>query len=1198
MANSSQLLGDDDGATIDNGFPLLSLGVSQPSDPRPSCLAPPATTATLNLSVPSLPQSHASDELALHAATLHSPQHQQHDNTAEPTSAAEEHRPNKPLTQLSQLLAEDGHEQEADEQLSQQQQQQQQQQSDDYDSDGEPTWETVHPDIADDDEAGGGGSGSGAREQSHSASASATVDDSLGGAMELSLFDDGSQLPDDDELALQATRATAASQRNLIASLPAFPSLPSGLRTPPPVIPSTPSPTSERPSPNTGNGQLAVATGGLSPRSPHVVQSSIGIASSSPPSTSPQPALPATEPVSSSSSSSSSASTASSVSLAAEQPASPPEPTRRTSTYSQETNPVLSLHSSSSSSSPSPSLPSHPQPPTGYSQHPSMPALEQATGDQPDMHVDELLLLHDGERQSVPAEAARDEDGFVRPALPQRQATQERRSGGSQRAASQSILSPPHSPLRSSPHSPVQCPPRPTSSRSSQSSSVSSPARSAAVAATSPATPPRAPPSLSPQLASVQSLASQLQSQVESQAWDLSYHYPELDAAAREQLIAERGLTAVYGQTSAAAAESKPENTAEDSKDGEQSEAVEEAGKEAGEPVALDPHHEGQQSLEFDIDVDLSDHEDDDTSYRPAEQQAAQYSPSLPIAHSTFCSQDSDDIPQFTISAQHSFTSSSPLPSAPPVSSVPPPPAVHSPVYTVSSSPSLSLSPLSPPLAAAAPTSHIPAAVTNHVARRTRSQIMPQQPQPAMTSAPLRHRAAALAQQHEDEREQLEEEEEQEDEDEPQKESRVRSLDRQLSIDPEHPSSDTVLQQRQLMRDIRKQQRHQEKARSKPAAAATSAAHSNAPTRMNRQLSRDRHEQRTRAEQRQAAVTERQEQISSEEEEEEVDDDFVPRSGKRPYSATRVHSRVLNKKTSGRAQGTSTHGRAREPVSEQDAQQAPRSSHEKRHGIAEDAHVDESEQDEEDDDKENEQQAQGKQWKRLRKPNRGDTDRSQTATASGKKVKASERAGKLRQSSLLEHYSSTPTPPVTADELLDFTPDPAPTSLPPPALRTPAMSRHIVTSKPALTSTPTTAPPLFASVDRHSSTSSSSTTTSTSSPSRPSATVSIATRRGLVDITNTASSRQRPPPPGSPTKQPSNGWRTKRRKGDDGTEWEESPPSKRLDAVRPQQGGSMGGGTRIGLRRSAANVGSMRRRQEEAGERAIVVLDATQDPDG
>ena len=62
--------------------------------------------------------------------------------------------------------------------------------------------------------------------------------------------------------------------------------------------------------------------------------------------------------------------------------ASPPDQARRASTYSQETNPVLSLHSSSSSSSPS----LHAAP-IQYSQHPSMPPLEHATGDQPDIDV-------------------------------------------------------------------------------------------------------------------------------------------------------------------------------------------------------------------------------------------------------------------------------------------------------------------------------------------------------------------------------------------------------------------------------------------------------------------------------------------------------------------------------------------------------------------------------------------------------------------------------------------------------------------------------------------------------------------------------------------------------------------------------------------------------------------------------------------
>ena len=247
-------------------------------------------------------------------------------------------------------------------------------------------------------------------------------------------------------------------------------------------------------------------------------------------------------------------------------------------------------------------------------------------------------------------------------------------------------------------------------------------------------------------------------------------------------------------------------------------------------------------------------------------------------------------------------------------------------------------------------------------------------------------------------------------------------------------------------------------------------------------------------------------------------------------------------------------------------------------------------------DKENEQ-SNSKQWKRLRKPKKGDSG-AQATTFSAKKVKASERANKLRQSSLLEHYSSTPslTPPVVMEEPLEFTPDPSAASLPPPALSTPAPSRTRAGSKSTLTSTPVTAPALFAT--------SSASSTSISPPARPAATtISIASRRGLVDITNTVNSRQRPPATNSVVaKQPSNGWRTKRRKGDDGTEWEESPPGKRVDAgsrqQQQQQRSSSGSGTAgVSLRRSAANVGSLGRRAGRA-ERDIVVLDATQDPDG
>ena len=271
-----------------------------------------------------------------------------------------------------------------------------------------------------------------------------------------------------------------------------------------------------------------------------------------------------------------------------------------------------------------------------------------------------------------------------------------------------------------------------------------------------------------------------------------------------------------------------------------------------------------------------------------------------------------------------------------------------------------------------------------------------------------------------------------------------------------------------------------------------------------------------------------------------------------------------------------------------------RSSKKKRIVTSDDERADEGSE-REGNDNENEQER-VTPWKRLRKPQRGDSDRSQTTTASGKKVRASERVGKLRQSSLLEHYSSTPsaTPPIAVNELLDFTPEPATAFMSHAVLRPPVAPRHGVaaTTRSTVASIPAAGSARLSSVDRYP-----SNATSISPPARAPATVSVASRRGLVDITNTVNSRQRPPV--SPSKQPSSGWRTKRRKGDDGAEWEESPPAKRVEPASTQQrsGGSSVAGGRVGLRRSAAVVGSMRSRGERVA-REIVVLDATQDPDG
>ena len=1188
MANTSRMQVGYDGAEADGGFPPLSLGLShsQPSsDLRPASLALPTTAtatvtaATLGLSVPSLPQSYASDDpCVLNKPPSPQPQHAEH---AAGAPADSELRTTSDDTDRQQQAAAEQKEEE--------------QPTDD--SDDEPAWETVHADdtaaLDDDDDTG-------------EKLGSSTVEDSLS-AMQLSLFDDATQLPDDIDLLPPHTTAphpttTTASQHNLVSSLPAFPSLPSGLRTPPPVVPATPSPPlGERLSPATGSGsgRAGVVGGLLSPRSPDVVLSSIG-APSPPPS--PQPALPATEPVSSSSSSSSASSASSAA--ASVPPILPPELVRRPSTYSQETNPILSLQSTPSSPSPVPSLP--PQP---YSQHLSMPALEQATADQPDMDVEGLL--QSGERQSS-VEAVRDEDGFVRPALPRRQTTQERRNGSQQ--ASQAVLSPPHSPPRSSVLSP-------------HSSSSSSSPPSAATAAP-PGTPPRAAAasSVSMQRSASQLLASQMQSQVESQAWDLAYHYPELDAAAREQLIVDRGLTAVYGQRRSSVtnatdreesrvdAEEEAEAEAEEE---EQLEAVDEdQAADATDSTAVQAQQGMQQSQEFDIDIDLSDHEDADndaTEQPPAAQPADQSALSHPIPDATFCDDDSDDIPQFTIS--HSFTASNGSPPAEQYATAAPLAAVVSPEFSLAWSPSDS--PLSPPPPAVTPTKQVNGTATNHVASRTRSRelqqseahtppLPPPPPPPSQRAAAIDHRPERNGQ--EAEKRQTEQ---------AQNGSNGQSLERQLSIDPEHPGSDTVLQQRQLMRDIRKQQRREERFNNKPTAAATKTATTHkTPTRTDRQPSEGR-QTRTRA--RQGVAVREKDRSGSEEKakenEEEEDDDFVPLSNRlRPYSATREHQRRTADKSERRSAHVSRERSSRSDGGEREARLVPTNSNTKRKVILDDDEIEEAQED--DNDKENDQPP-TKQWKRLHKPHKDDDSSSAQSTPfSAKKVKASDRANKLRQSSLLEHYSSTPTltPPIAVEEPLDFTPDPA--SLPPPALFTPApaaYSTRRVAGKAAVACAPSTAPSLFASTSSRntspSSSSASSSSTSLTSPCRPvptpalapAATISIASRRGLVDITNTVNSRQRP----LTAKQPSNGWRTKRRKGDDGTEWEESPPSKRVpDAGRPQrssgEAGAGGGGGGGGLRRSAANVASLGRRggRERRVEREVVVLDATQDQDG
>ena len=243
MANTSRLQTRDADARAVVGFPLLSLDLSQHDDLRSSSstsLAPvlPVVGVSLGLSVPSLPQSYAPDDALLSRST--SPQQQR----AESNDIEQHAQQQQSAVVVEQK--EDGQPAEASDE-------------------DEPTWETVHHDDT------------AAHDVVEGEYISSAVEDSLG-AMALSLFDDGSQLPADDmDAGTHAPRFHATQpQRNLLSSLPAFPSLPSGLRTPPPFVPATPSPPSvERLSPATGSGRSAAAAGLLTPRSPDVVLSSI-----------------------------------------------------------------------------------------------------------------------------------------------------------------------------------------------------------------------------------------------------------------------------------------------------------------------------------------------------------------------------------------------------------------------------------------------------------------------------------------------------------------------------------------------------------------------------------------------------------------------------------------------------------------------------------------------------------------------------------------------------------------------------------------------------------------------------------------------------------------------------------------------------------------------------------------------------------
>ena len=104
-----------------------------------------------------------------------------------------------------------------------------------------------------------------------------------------------------------------------------------------------------------------------------------------------------------------------------------------------------------------------------------------------------------------------------------------------------------------------------------------------------------------------------------------------------------------------------------------------------------------------------------------------------------------------------------------------------------------------------------------------------------------------------------------------------------------------MLQQRKLMRDIRKQQRQEEKRGDEPGQPYTRTPHKT-PTRLNKQLTSDRRKHtRERAVAQLEEVEKRDERTASEEEEE--DDDFVPLQSKvsRLHSASRDGGRSADK---------------------------------------------------------------------------------------------------------------------------------------------------------------------------------------------------------------------------------------------------------------------------------------------------------------
>ena len=136
---------------------------------------------------------------------------------------------------------------------------------------------------------------------------------------------------------------------------------------------------------------------------------------------------------------------------------------------------------------------------------------------------------------------------------------------------------------------------------------------------------------------------------------------------------------------------------------------------------------------------------------------------------------------------------------------------------------------------------------THHIGSRTRSRDIQQQQQQQQSDPPipppLLEQAAVLDQQPDQNEQEPEEREEEEEEraERPPNGSSEPPLEHQLSIDLEHPGSDTVLQQRKLMRDIRKQQRKEEYSKKLLAAAAAAATTSSAshrtPTRANKKQS-------------------------------------------------------------------------------------------------------------------------------------------------------------------------------------------------------------------------------------------------------------------------------------------------------------------------------------------------------------------------